>query len=53
MFHLSRRAMMKDGLLVVTAGMIMPSIFGRAVRAAHNAAQEGDRYAFDAQGRTL
>jgi uncharacterized protein (DUF1501 family) len=53
MFNLSRRAMMKDGLLVVTAGMIMPSIFGRAVRAAHNAAQEGDRYAFDAQGRTL
>jgi uncharacterized protein (DUF1501 family) len=53
MFNISRRAMMKDGLLVVTAGMIMPSIFGRAVRAAHNAAMEGDRYAFDAQGRTL
>ncbi len=53
MFNLSRRAMMKDGLLVVTAGMLMPAIFGRAVRAAHNAAQEGDRLAFDAQGRTL
>src|SRR5579885_161301 len=53
MFNISRRAMMKDGLLVVTAGMIMPSIVGRAVRAAHNAAQEGDRLAFDAQGRTL
>lgn len=53
MFNLSRRAMMKDGLLVVTAGMIMPSIFGRAVRAAHNAAEEGDRPAFDAKGRTL
>ncbi len=53
MFNISRRAMMKDGLLVVTAGMLMPSIFGRAVRAAHNAAQEGDRLAFDAQGRTL
>ncbi len=53
MFNISRRAMMKDGLLVVTAGMIMPSIFGRAVRAAHNAAQEGDHWAFDAQGRTL
>ena len=53
MFNISRRAMMKDGLLVVTAGMIMPSIFGRAVRAAHNAAQEGDHWAFDAQGKTL
>jgi uncharacterized protein (DUF1501 family) len=53
MLNISRRAMMKDGLLVVTAGMLMPSIFGRAVRAAHNAAQEGDHYAFDAQGRTL
>ncbi|HLW02824.1 MAG TPA: DUF1501 domain-containing protein [Ktedonobacterales bacterium] len=53
MFNISRRAMMKDGLLVVTAGMLMPSIFGRAVRAAHNAAQEGDHLAFDAQGRTL
>jgi uncharacterized protein (DUF1501 family) len=53
MFNISRRAMMKDGLLVVTAGMIMPSIFGRAVRAAHNAAQEGDHWASDAQARTL
>jgi uncharacterized protein (DUF1501 family) len=51
--NISRRAMMKDGLLVVTAGMIMPSIFGRAVRAAHNAVLEGDRWAFEAQGRTL
>ena len=53
MFNISRRAMMKDGLLVVTAGMLMPAIFGRAVRAAHNAAQEGDHWASDARGRTL
>src|SRR5215472_14231940 len=53
MFNLSRRAMMKDGLLVVTAGMIMPSIFVRAVRAAHNAIEEGDHLAFASQGLTL
>lgn len=53
MFNISRRAMMKDGLLVVTAGMLMPAIFGRAVRAAQNAAQEGDRGAFASQGRIL
>ena len=38
----SRRAMIRDGLLCVSAGMIMPSIFARAVRAAHNAAHEGE-----------
>ena len=37
----TRRAMMKDGLLAVSAGMIMPSVFARAVRAAQNAAREG------------
>ncbi len=41
----SRRAMIKDGLLAVSAGMIMPSIFARAVRAAHNAAEEGASWA--------
>ena len=52
-FNLSRRAMIRDGLLAVSAGMIMPSIFGRAVRAASNAAQEGSTWAQVAQGRTL
>src|SRR5215469_15280947 len=51
--HLSRRAMIKDGLLAVSAGMMMPPIFARAVRAAHNAAQEGATWAQAAQNRTL
>jgi uncharacterized protein (DUF1501 family) len=50
---LTRRAMIRDGLLAVSAGMIMPSIFARAVRAASNAAQEGSTWAQAAQGRTL
>src|SRR5215471_5600876 len=49
----TRRAMMKDGLLAVSAGMIMPSVFARAVRAAQNAAQEGSTWAQAAAGRTL
>jgi uncharacterized protein (DUF1501 family) len=53
MIQISRRAAIKDGLLTVTAGMILPSVFGRAVRAAHNAALEGSAWAQAAQGRTL
>ena len=49
----TRRAMMKDGLLAVSAGMIMPSVFARAVRAAQNAAREGDTWAQAALGRTV
>jgi uncharacterized protein (DUF1501 family) len=49
----SRRAMIKDGLLAVTAGMVMPSVFARAVRASHNAAQEGDHWALASQNRVL
>jgi uncharacterized protein (DUF1501 family) len=45
--------MIKDGLLAVSAGMIMPSIFARAVRAAQNAAQEGSKWALEAQNRIL
>jgi uncharacterized protein (DUF1501 family) len=45
--------MIKDGLLAVSAGMIMPSIFARAVRAAHNAAEEGAAWAQAAQNRVL
>jgi uncharacterized protein (DUF1501 family) len=51
--QLSRRAMIRDGLLNVSAGMIMPSIFSRAVRAAGNAAREGAHWAQAAQNRTL
>ncbi len=53
MIQISRRAAIKDGLLTVSAGMILPSVFGRAVRAAHNAAQEGSTWAQAAQSRTL
>ena len=31
---LTRRAMIKDGLLVVSAGMVMPAIFSRGVASA-------------------
>src|SRR5512146_2555964 len=51
--HFSRRAMIRDGLLAVSAGMVMPTIFSRAVRAASNAAHEGAHWAQAAQGRTL
>lgn len=50
---LTRRAMVRDGLLAVSAGMIMPSIFARAVRAASNAAEEGSTWAQQAQNNTL
>ncbi len=53
MIQLTRRAMIKDGLLAVSAGMIMPSVFSRAVRAASNAASEGSHWAQAAQGKTL
>jgi uncharacterized protein (DUF1501 family) len=49
----SRRAMIRDGLLAVSAGMIMPAVFSRAVLAARNAAQEGASWALAAQDRTL
>ena len=49
----TRRAMIRDGLLAVSAGMIMPAVFSRAVLAARNAAQEGASWAQTAQERTL
>ena len=49
----TRRAMIRDGLLAVSAGMLMPTIFSRAVRAASNAAHDGAHWAQAAQGRTL
>jgi uncharacterized protein (DUF1501 family) len=45
--------MIRDGLLAVSAGMTMPSIFSRAIRAASNAAAEGAAWARVAQARTL
>jgi len=45
--------MIRDGLLAVSAGMLMPAVFSRAVLAARNAAQDGARWAQAAQGRTL
>src|SRR5215813_9581311 len=53
MIQLSRRAMIKDGLLAVSAGMFLPSVFARAIRAAQNAAQEGSTWAQASQGRVL
>src|SRR5579864_306923 len=50
---MTRRAMIRDGLLAVSAGMIMPTVFSRAVRAAQNAAAEGASWAQAAQSRTL
>ncbi|HEV7128506.1 MAG TPA: DUF1501 domain-containing protein [Ktedonobacterales bacterium] len=50
---MTRRAMIRDGLLSVSAGMIIPSVFARAVRAAQNAAAEGASWAQAAQNRTL
>ncbi len=50
---MTRRAMVRDGLLAVSAGMIMPTVFARAVRAAKNAAAEGATWAQAAQQRTL
>ncbi|MBF6591268.1 MAG: DUF1501 domain-containing protein [Ktedonobacterales bacterium] len=50
---LTRRAMIRDGLLAVSAGMVMPSVFARAVRAAGNTAQEGSAWARQAQSNIL
>ncbi|HJT59305.1 MAG TPA: DUF1501 domain-containing protein [Ktedonobacteraceae bacterium] len=50
---LSRRAMIKDGLLVVSAGMVMPSIFSRGVASARAQALDGARTAQTASDRVL
>ena len=50
---LSRRAMIKDGLLVVSAGMVMPSIFSRGVASARAQSLEGSHIAQAAGDRTL
>src|SRR6266513_88295 len=50
---LTRRAMIKDGLLVVSAGMIMPAIFSRGIASARAQSIDGSRVAQMAGGRTL
>src|SRR5436309_7902333 len=49
----TRRAMIKDGLLVVSAGMIMPAIFSRGVASAQSKALDGSHLAQSATDRTL
>src|SRR5579859_3485419 len=50
---LTRRAMIKDGLLVVSAGMMMPAIFSRGVASARSQALDGSHIAQTANDRTL
>src|SRR5258708_38212718 len=50
---LSRRAMIKDGLPVVSAGMVMPSIFSRGVASARSQALDGSCVAHTASDRVL
>jgi uncharacterized protein (DUF1501 family) len=51
--RISRRAMIKDGLLVVSAGMVMPAVFSRAVASANALSIEGSHVARAAGDRTL
>jgi uncharacterized protein (DUF1501 family) len=51
--RISRRAMIKDGMLVVSAGMVMPAIFSRGVASAMSLSQEGHRFAQLATDHTL
>lgn len=50
---LTRRAMIKDGLLVVSAGMVMPAIFSRGIASAHTLALQGSTIAQSATDHTL
>jgi uncharacterized protein (DUF1501 family) len=50
---LSRRAMIKDGLLVVSAGMVMPAVFSRGIASANALSVEGSHVARTASDRTL
>ncbi len=50
---LSRRAMIKDGFLAVSAGMIMPAIFSRGIASARAQSIDGSHIAQAASGRTL
>ncbi|HZR39523.1 MAG TPA: hypothetical protein VFB12_05360, partial [Ktedonobacteraceae bacterium] len=50
---LSRRTMIKDGMLVVSSGMLMPSIFNRALASAKTLTSEGAGASLAASDRTL
>jgi uncharacterized protein (DUF1501 family) len=50
---LSRRAMIKDGMVVVSAGMVMPAIFSRGIASAKALAAENTHAALAASDRTL
>src|SRR5579859_8066820 len=50
---LSRRAMIKDGMLAVSAGMVMPTIFSRGMASAMSQSLDGSRIAQTATDRTL
>lgn len=50
---LSRRAMIKDGMLVVSAGMVMPSIFSRGIASAKAMTLDGAHFSQAATNRTL
>jgi len=50
---LSRRAMIRDGMLVVSAGMVMPAIFSRGVASAKALTLDGARSSFAASDHTL
>ena len=50
---LSRRALIKDGMLVVSAGMVMPAIFSRGIASAKALSSEGARFSQAAADRTL
>ena len=50
---LSRRAMIKDGMLVVSAGMVMPAIFSRGIASAMAQSLDGSRLAQNATDHTL
>ncbi len=45
--------MIKNGMLVVSAGMVMPAIFSRGISSAHAQALEGSHFAQAASDRTL
>ncbi len=51
--NFSRRAMLKNGMLVVSAGMVMPAIFSRGVASAKAMDLEGARASLAASDRTL
>src|ERR1700693_4837372 len=51
--QLSRRAMIKDGMLVVSAGMVMPAIFSRGVASAMAQSLDGSHIAQTATDRIL